>query len=394
MQTSNQQRLKQLLQEWQNGSLPPHLHEELLSLLENVETEEVLAEEMQQALDENTAVFDAAKKEQMLANIENHRPARRFSIRYVAAAAVLLAAVIFTFLLTQKPVQKEVLAVKEKPQPLPAPDIAAPTSNKAILTLADGRQLVLEKMSEGNIATEGNIQVVKSSDGQLVYSGNDTEMKWNTLTVPRGSKPIQLTLSDGSQVTLNAASTLTYPTVFPADSRKVTMTGEAYFDVPHLPATNGSGNRPFLVSANNIRVEVKGTKFNVNAYNDEGATKTTLVEGAVNIVAGSKEQQMKPGEQAIVKPDATGEIALQKNADMEEALAWINGKFRFTNADVETVMRQVARWYGVDVKFAAKPKLRFGGQIDRSSTLRQMFTILETSGLHFSLNENVVTILP
>ncbi|HUC80710.1 MAG TPA: FecR domain-containing protein [Flavisolibacter sp.] len=394
MQTSNQQRLKQLLQQWQNGSLPPHLHEELLSLLENVETEEVLAEEMQQALDENTAVFDAAKKEQMLANIENHRPARRFSIRYVAAAAVLLAAVIFTFLLTQKPVQKEVLAVKEKPQPLPAPDIAAPTSNKAILTLADGRQLVLEKMSEGNIATEGNIQVVKSSDGQLVYSGNDTEMKWNTLTVPRGSKPIQLTLSDGSQVTLNAASTLTYPTVFPADSRKVTMTGEAYFDVAHLPYLNGSGNRPFLVSANNIMVEVKGTKFNVNAYNDEGATKTTLVEGAVNIVAGSKEQQMKPGEQAIVKPDATGEIALQKNADMEEALAWINGKFRFTNADVETVMRQVARWYGVDVKFAAKPKLRFGGQIDRSSTLRQMFTILETSGLHFSLNENVVTILP
>ncbi|RYZ54369.1 MAG: DUF4974 domain-containing protein, partial [Sphingobacteriales bacterium] len=222
----------------------------------------------------------------------------------------------------------------------------------------------------------------------------DTEMKWNTLTVPKGSKPIQLSLSDGSQVILNAASSLTYPTVFTGGSRTVTMSGEAYFDVAHLPAANGFGNRPFLVTANNMTVAVKGTKFNVNAYEDEGAIKTTLVEGAVNIVAGSREQPMNPGEQAIVKWDSPSEITLQKNADMEEALAWINGKFRFNNADVETVMRQVARWYNVDVKFTAKPKMRFGGQIDRNSTLRQMFTILETSGLHFSLNKNIVTILP
>lgn len=394
MHTSKPERLKQLLQQWQAGSLPPHLQEELLNLLEHTDPDEALANEMQKSWEQPGETFDPAKKEAMLETIVNRRPVRQFSLRYMAAAAVLLAAAITAFLLLKQPVQKHELAIKEGAKPPKPTDIAAPSSNKAILTLADGSQIVLEKMDEGNIATEGNIQVVKNSDGQLVYSGNDTEMKWNTLTVPKGSKPIRLILSDGSQVTLNAASSLTYPTVFAKDSRTVTMTGEAYFDVAHLPAANGSGNKPFLVTANNVKVEVKGTKFNLNAYEEEGTIKTTLVEGAVTIVAGNNEQHMKPNEQAIVKWNSSNEILLQKNADMEEALAWINGKFRFNNADVETVMRQVARWYDVNVKYVAKPKLRFGGQIDRSSTLRQMFTILETSGLHFSLNENTVSILP
>ncbi|RYZ26040.1 MAG: hypothetical protein EOO10_16635, partial [Chitinophagaceae bacterium] len=250
MHTSNQQRLKQLLQQWQNESLPPHLHKELLALLENTGPDEVLADEMQKAWEQPEEIFAPSKKEDMLEKMINHHPARRFLIGYIVAAAVLIAMVITTFLFLRQPAQKQELAIKEVVRPSLAADIAAPASNKAILTLANGRHLVLEQMGEGSIAKEGNIQVLKSSDGQLVYSGNDTEMKWNTLTVPKGSKPIQLSLSDGSQVILNAASSLTYPTVFSNGSRSVTLTGEAYFDVAHLPAANGFGNRPFLVTAN------------------------------------------------------------------------------------------------------------------------------------------------
>jgi ferric-dicitrate binding protein FerR (iron transport regulator) len=252
----------------------------------------------------------------------------------------------------------------------------------------------VDDIREGTVTKEGNTNVTKIANDQLVYSGSATTGTWNTLTVPKGSKPFRVTLSDGSHVTVNVASSITYPTVFSGNSRNVTMTGEAYFEIAKRPSLSGSGNLPFIVAMNGASVEVKGTKFNVNAYEDEGVVKTTLVEGTVNILAGHQRRSIAPGEQAIVMPDLSKEIELEKEADIDEATAWMNDKFRFHEADLQTVMRQVARWYDVEIKYAAKPKLRFGGQIDRSSTLREMFAILETSGVHFSLSGNVVTVLP
>jgi hypothetical protein len=395
MNSSDQQRLKELMLQWQNNTLPPHFQSELLGLLERPDLNHHLTEDMQKIWGETEKadIFSARQKEGMLASIVNYQQPKRFTIRYIAAAAVLLVAIV-TIALLRKPPEKENVAIKQFDPPRHTVDIAAPATNKAILTLADGRQIILEDIGEGKLATEGNINVLKLKSGQLVYSGSATAVKWNTLTVPNGSKPMQLTLSDGSQVTLNVGSSLTYPTAFSGNSRNVTMTGEAYFQIARLPSPAGTGNMPFIVATNGMSVEVKGTKFNVNAYTDEGTTKTTLVEGAVNIVAGNQRQAIEPGEQAIVSTDFSKGMEVEKNADVDEATAWLNDKFRFQNADVEAVMRQVARWYNVEVKFAAKPRLRFGGQIDRNSTLRQMFAILETSGLHFSLTGNVVTILP
>lgn len=393
----NQNRLKELLQQWQNRTLLPQHQEELLSLLERSDLEHPLADEMQGswAEMETAEVFDPAKKEAMLASIFTYQQPKRFPIRHVMAAAVLLVAVLAGLFVWQQP-EKTRSVAKNKTAPAEhSSDIAAPTTNKAILTLSDGRQIILENADDGSLTTDGNVNVIKLKDDQLVYSGNTAEIKWNTLTVPKGSKPMRLTLSDGSQVIVNVASSLTYPTAFSGNSRRVTMTGEAYFDVEHLSSPDGTvGKLPFFVEMNGRSVEVKGTKFNVNAYDDERAMKTTLLEGAVNVIAGERRLSLAPGEQAIIDNGGTTEIKLKKDADVEEAVAWINGKFRFANADVEAVMRQVARWYDVQVTFAAKPKMRFGGTIDRNSTLRQMFTILETSGVNFSLSGNVVTILP
>ena len=393
MNKGDQQRLKELLRQCHNHTLPQHHQKELLALLEQQDASDFLKEDINDAPGHSGEVFHTAQKEAMLKMIINHRQPKRFAFRYVATAAVLLIAVLITFFKWQQPGEKQRPVAKGTGTSSTITDIAAPASNKAILTLADGRQIVLEKTGQGSIAIEGTINVTKSSDDHLVYSGIGTEMQQNTLTVPKGSKPIRLTLSDGSRVILNAASSLTYPVAFADNIRNVIMTGEAYFDVAPISSVSGYGKRPFIVNTNDISVEVKGTKFNVNAYEDEGAIKTTLVEGAVKIAAGKQQSGMAPGEQAIISRKVSERIRLEKNANVDEAVAWTNGKFRFHNADVETVMRQVARWYDVDVKFAAKPRLRFGGQIDRNSTLRQMLTILETSGLHFSINESVVTIL-
>ena len=401
MNADESKRLEDLFQQWLTHTLPEAQQDEFFELLRRADQQQALPAWMQKAWEqtETKAVFSPVQKEAMLQKIMSHRKTNTIAFRYVAAAAaaVLLVAGLSVVLLLNKKEKTNSLA-KTETAPLPRPsDIQAPSTNKAILTLANGQEIVLENAGNGALATEGNIKVMKLKDGRLMYAGNDTEIKYNTLTVPRGSKPVQLTLADGSSVTLNVASSITYPTAFSGADRKVSITGEVYFEVAHTVAPQAPAQKlPFLVNANGLQVEVLGTHFNVNAYSDEDATKTTLLEGAVKIRAGQQQQMLTPGQQALVTngPGTDHSIRLVKNADVEETMAWLNGKFRFHNAGVETVMRQVARWYDVEVNYAAKPTLRFGGQIDRNSTLRQMFTILETSGLQFSLSGNRVTVLP
>lgn len=400
MNADELKRLEELFQQWSTHSLPEAQQDEFFELLRRADQQQALPAWMQKAWEqtETETVFSPVQKEAMLQKIMRHRKAKTFTLRYAAvAAAVLLVAALTVVLFLNKKEKTNSLAKTETAPPPRLSDIQAPSANKAILTLANGQQIVLENAGNGALATEGNIKVIKLTDGRLVYSGNSTEIKYNTLTVPRGSKPVQLTLADGSTATLNVASSITYPTAFSGADRKVSITGEVYFEVAHAVSPQEPAQKlPFLVNANGVQVEVLGTHFNVNAYSDEDATKTTLLEGAVKIRAGHQQQMLAPGQQALVTngPGADHPIRLVKNADVDEAMAWLNGKFRFHNAGVETVMRQVARWYDVEVNYAAKPTLRFGGQIDRSSTLRQMFTILETSGLHFSLSGKRVTVLP
>jgi transmembrane sensor len=269
-------------------------------------------------------------------------------------------------------------------------DIQAPPGGKAILTLANGSTIVLDSADNGELATEGNVMVLKRADGKVAYndenSSRSDQIRYNTLTVPKGSKPFQLELADGSQVWLNVSSSITYPTAFIGKERKVKITGEVYFEIAH------DATKPFIVSKGETSIEVLGTHFNVSAYDDEPDMKVTLLQGSVNVKSQKSQLIITPGEQAVVT--SGGQLGINKNADLDEVSAWRNGKFDFDNADLATVMRQISRWYDVDVVYRGKTNFHFGGQLSRNSSLIEIFKILEISGVRFTIVGKKVTVLP
>jgi len=269
-------------------------------------------------------------------------------------------------------------------------DISAPTARKAILTLANGSTIELDSANNGELATEGNVTVLKRVDGSVAYNDKNSSLsepvRYNTLTVPKGSKPVQLELEDGSQVWLNVSSSITYPTAFIGKERKVEITGEVYFEVAH------DATKPFIVRKGETSIEVLGTHFNVNAYDDEPDMKVTLLEGSVKVKSQKSQLIISPGEQAVVTSE--GHLGINKNADLDEVNAWRNGKFDFSNADLETVMRQISRWYDVEVVYRGKTDFHFGGQLARNSSLVEIFKILEISGVRFTIDGKKVTVLP
>lgn len=269
-------------------------------------------------------------------------------------------------------------------------DIPAPSGGKAILTLANGSTIVLDSANNGELATEGNVMVLKRADGRVTYNDKDAsrseQIRYNTLTVPKGSKPVQLELADGSQVWLNVSSSITYPTAFIGKERKVEITGEAYFEIAH------DATKPFIVRKGETSIEVLGTHFNVSAYDDEPDMKVTLLQGSVRVRSQKSQLIITPGEQAVATSE--GHLGIIKNADLDEVVAWRNGKFDFNNADLATVMRQISRWYDVEVVYRGKTNFHFGGQLARNSSLVEIFKILEISGVRFTIDGKKVTVLP
>ena len=265
-----------------------------------------------------------------------------------------------------------------------ANDIKAPLSNKAMITLANGKQIILDSAGNGTLAKEGDVNISKLADGQIAYTAlrqAQGDMQYNTLSNPRGSKVINLTLSDGSKVWLNAESSLKYPTAFSGNERKVEITGEAYFEVAH------NVKMPFTVLANGTEIHDIGTAFNVNTYSDEEKMKVTLVEGSVKDALRQAQGDnviLKPGQQAILR-QAQDDIQVIA-ADVDEAIAWKNGMFSFKGADIQTVMRQVARWYDVEVVFEGKiPSKHYNGETSRNLNASQMLKVLEESGIRFRI---------
>lgn len=273
-------------------------------------------------------------------------------------------------------------------QPLPdtTPDII-PGTNKAILKLADGTEIQLQHAAKGTLAQQGNATVVKLDSGQLAYhfkEGMPQEQMMNTITTPKGGQ-YQLQLADGSKVWLNAASSLRFPASFTGGKRVVALTGEGYFEI----AKNAS--MPFYVAVNGVQVQVLGTHFNVNAYEDETDLRTTLLEGSVRIFKGTETAQLQPGEQAVVFPK--GSISVNQNVNIEEVMAWKNGMFHFKSAGLETILRQAARWYNVDFRYEEKISERFTGQISRNVNLSQLLQILELTGrVHFKQEGRTIVV--
>ncbi len=273
-----------------------------------------------------------------------------------------------------------------------APDIAPPANVNAVLTLANGTKIVLDSTRNGVLAVQANVNISKLANGQITYHAviaKNNEVLYNTITVPRGSKIVQLTLADGTKVWLNSASSIRYPTAFTEKERKVEITGEAYFEV----TTNVA--MPFIVMKEDAEIQVLGTHFNVNAYDDEPSLKVTLMEGSVKVVQlkTHRSQLINPGDQVQINKD--GLITLVKHADMEQAVAWKSGLFQFDHADLQVVMRQVARWYDVDVRYEGMiPPRQFGGKISRNSNASEVLKVLELSQVHFSIEGRTIIVKP
>ena len=267
--------------------------------------------------------------------------------------------------------------------PLVAKKDVPPGGHHAVLTLSNGRSIVLDSAVNGMLVQEGNAQVHKLSDGRLAYSGKEnggTTILYNTLSTPRGGQ-YQLTLPDGSQVWLNAASSITYPTSFAGGERMVTITGEAYFEVVH------NARQPFRVRTGEQVIEDIGTSFDVNAYADEPVIRTTLVDGKVKVSKGNASHVLSPGEQ--VSWQGTGGFGPVLHADVQQVLAWKNGIFSFRDADLSTVMRQLARWYDIEVEYEGPvPAGTFDGEIGRSLTLNQVLQGLAQTRIHYNIINN------
>lgn len=317
------------------------------------------------------AAEDAPKKYRLLAMT------RSTAFRAAAAIIVIAGAVALTFFtMTGK-----TKPAGTQPRQQVFADIAPGTST-AVLTLADGTRINLENSATGKIAQQGNVQVIKLSTGEVQYKiidaaiGDKRVSGSNTMSTPRGGQ-YQLLLPDGSKVWLNAESSITYPVQFARSERKVSITGEAYFEVAK------DKTRPFKVLADDTYIEVLGTHFNVNAYKDEGPVRTTLLEGSVRI----NNSLMKPGEAY-----ADGKVF---PTDVHQAVAWKNGVFNFNDQNLSQIMLQLARWYDVQVVFPeGVPEKQYGGEIGRDLSLSQVLKGLENSGIHFELQGRRLLVKP
>lgn len=256
----------------------------------------------------------------------------------------------------------------------------APGGNKAILTLANGAKINVGAIQNGALTAQPGTQIIKQN-GQLAYevsaNSNSTKISYNTLTTPKGGQ-YHLILADGTNVWLNAASSLKYPTAFTGSERVVELTGEAYFEVVH------NSKQPFKVKTANQTIQDIGTQFNVNAYDDEEASATTLVEGSVKIYDAKRAMLIKPGQQYLLKSNSIAEV--KSDVDIDEIVAWKNGMFQFDNADIKTIMRQISRWYNVDIEYQGQiPSSTYHGRISRNSNASAILKILQLSGINFTI---------
>lgn len=300
--------------------------------------------------------------------------------KYAAAILIITGIGAYLFNLnTRRPHTNDRLAASE---------VKAPASVLTTLTLSNGKTISLDTLQQGTVATEGNVVIEKLADGRIIYRGLQNKlMLYNTISVPRGSKISSVTLSDGTVVFLNTASTIRYPVVFNGKERKVSVEGEAYFDVAK------DASKPFIVNTKKINITVLGTAFNINAYEDEPVQSATLVNGLVKVSNPSNEIIIQPGQQAYVKVNSTEILSATPNLD--EVLAWKDGKFLFDDADIKTIMRQIERWYDVDVEYKGPvPEAEFSGSLLRSQSPAGLLRAFElTDEIHFIIEGKKITVI-
>jgi len=401
----NNERLRSLLEQYFNDAINDTDREELLNYLNN-NPGEILSTVDEDILNlDGAPEFDNDRAQKVLADIKADSrfrdtvtpvvpviPKNNIFKLYsgwlkIAAAVLIFGTVGVYFVQRQKTgAVKNNIAANTNAKIVPG-------SNKAILTLASGKSIVLDSVANGAVANLGKSQVNKVANGKLVYDvlPNATHagvnaVLYNTLTIPPGGQ-YQVVLPDGTQVWLNSSSSLSYPTEFTGNSRTVKLTGEAYFEVAK------NKDKPFYVEMNSVQVKVLGTHFNISAYTDDNDLTTTLLEGSVQISKNGSLAMLKPGQQAVVGSNANA-ITVSK-ANINEAMAWKNGYFMFDDDNIVNIMKKVSRWYDVDIEYQGNfINQRFGGTFTRSKSITDLLKNLEQiSNVHFKITGRRITVM-
>ncbi|NQX42290.1 FecR protein [Pedobacter steynii] len=386
-----EQKIRLFLEKFAKGTITTAEKEEFMELISTLDLEEYeqIIESYQRILKDSpvTPIPDSSLLAKIGERIERHEQGetiitRLFPWKKIAAvASVLLFISVGGYILWHQSISGQQTVHNQ----VQHNDIA-PGGNKAVLTLANGKEIILTDAKNETLASQSGININKTNNGQVVYKKIATPVQnpelitYNSIATPRGGQ-YRLTLADGTNVWLNAASSIKYPVVFSGKERRVEITGEVYFEVGH------DATKPFRVVSNGQVVEVLGTHFNINAYRDENVVKTTLLEGKVKVSSTVGAKILKPGEQAQLEK---GNI-LVADVDINEVIAWKNGLFDFQDASIETVMRQLSRWYDVDVEYRGKiPETLFTGKLHRAVNASQVIDILSYFKIHFKIeNEGI-----
>jgi ferric-dicitrate binding protein FerR (iron transport regulator) len=373
------------LQEWVNSS------EKNKRLLDSIKSEENLQGELQEYEESKKLVWNTISRQ-----IENEKDVsirpRKYRRIIVAAAGILILVAGSTFFLVNSS------RINDAPIAIVSLDSIMPAHEKAVLTLADGVKIFVDDVQNGFLMNEAGVNIIKQENGEIKYQADystKNNLSYNTFSTAKG-RQYHLVLSDGTDVWLNAASSISYPVQFNNSERRVSITGEVYFEVTSQLNADNDGGVPFIVDVvGKGEVQVLGTHFNINAYSDESLINTTLLEGSVrfNALSSSQSILLKPGQQSRLT--STGLLKLATDIDTDEVMAWKNGDFNFRSADIGVILRQAARWYDIEVEYsAALITEKFTGTISRNASLGDFLKILSLSQVKFKFaNGKRLTIL-
>ncbi|WP_158643984.1 FecR family protein [Pseudobacter ginsenosidimutans] len=302
-------------------------------------------------------------------------------LAWVAAASLVLFASAYWWLSDEKQMPPRELSDSRSG--------IQPGRDGAILTLADGSQVILDTVRNGTVTTQGGARAM-IENGILKYDGSGNELVYNTITTPKG-RQYQVVLPDATIVWLNAGSSLRFPAAFTGADRSVQLTGEAFFEVAK------NEQKPFRVSIpGRMEIEVLGTTFNVQAYTNEESIDATLISGAVSVKVTKQSLVLKPGQQAQNRQDktVTGSLRLVQQVDTQKVLAWRTGKFNFENTRLVEVMRQLERWYDIEVVYEnGTPDITLMGKLSRDIPLKELLPGLEELGVHARLEGRKLIIM-
>lgn len=378
-------RLQELFNLYYNKTATKSEADELMRLLHQL-TDEQLSELISKNGEQLEFVDYSLSKDRadaVLHSIFGKAPVRQLPVLWkrmaVAATIVFLigVAVLFAKYNSKRNEADKDIATTEQ-------EVKAPDKSKAVIILSNGERIYLDSVGSGKLTTIDQVNVEKTTDGQILYKGVASATAYNTLNNPRGSRVLSLTLSDGTKVWLNSESSLRYPVAFVGKERKVELTGEGYFEVSKDPL------HKFIVETNTVTTEVLGTHFNINSYGDEKSTNITLLEGAVKVSKAGLTGMLKPGQQARV----SSEISIENDINTDDVIAWKNGLFSFSDASLETVLKQLARWYDVDVVYEGTiPQRTFEGKMQSDLSLNQILTILKQNNVKYRIEGKKLIIL-